>query len=164
MNSPTAKQSQSRKASERLLSVPLMREDAAIGALFVRRREVQPFNQKQIDLLTIFADQAVIAIGNARLFEEVQARKRELQESLEQQSATARFCGTISTAPYHIQPVFEAIVETRLGCARLITPFVKLFRMTETPARVANNAGLRSNSPRRRIRCGPTPLGIGKSW
>jgi two-component system NtrC family sensor kinase len=66
-----------------VLAVPLLREDEAIGAIVVRRLEVQPFNDKQVELLKSFADQAVIAISNVRLFEQVQERTRQLSRSLE---------------------------------------------------------------------------------
>ena len=66
-----------------VLSVPLLQENEAIGAISLRRMEVQPFNDKQIELLKSFADQAVIAISNVRLFEQVQQRTRELSRSLE---------------------------------------------------------------------------------
>src|SRR5262249_54636405 len=82
-----------------VLAVRLLREGTAIGALFLTRPEVEPFTQSQIDLLTTFADQAVIAIENARLFDEVQARTRELSESLEQQTATSEVLGVISSSP-----------------------------------------------------------------
>src|SRR5262249_20571670 len=91
--------------------VPLLREGTAIGALFLTRPEVKPFTQKQIDLLTTFADQAVIAIENARLFDEVQARTRELSESLEQQTATSEVLHVISSSPGELGPVFKAMLE-----------------------------------------------------
>ena len=72
-----------------MLSVPLLRGDEALGCITIRRNEVRPFTQRQIELVTTFADQAVIAIENVRLFDEVQARTRGLSESLEQQTATS---------------------------------------------------------------------------
>src|SRR5262249_54024037 len=93
-----------------VLAVPLLREGTAIGALFLTRPEVEPFTQNQIDLLTTFADQAVIAIENARLFDEVQARTRELSESLEQQTATSEVLGVIASSSGELQPVFDAML------------------------------------------------------
>ena len=95
-----------------ILAVPMLREDKAIGALFVRRDEARPFNQKQIDLLVIFADQAAIAIENARLFEELQARNRELTEALEQQTATGTILRTIAASPTEVGPVLTAVAES----------------------------------------------------
>ncbi len=91
------------------LSVPLMRESSAIGVIQLRRAEVNPFSDKQIALLQTFADQAVIAIENVRLFKELEARNSDLTEALEQQTATSEILRVISQSPTDVQPVFDAI-------------------------------------------------------
>ena len=94
------------------LGVPLMREGAIVGVFTLQRREPRPFTAKQIELVTTFADQAVIAIENVRLFDEVQARTRDLSEALEHQTATSEVLSVISRSPTNAQPVFNAICES----------------------------------------------------
>ena len=94
-----------------MLGVPLLREGTLIGALTLTRSVVRPFTDKQIQLMTTFADQAVIAIENVRLFDEVQARTRDLTESLQQQTATADVLKVISSSPGDLDPVFQTMLE-----------------------------------------------------
>ncbi len=95
-----------------VLSVPLLREGESVGAISLRRTEVHPFSEKQITLLQSFADQAVIAIGNVRLFEEVQAKTRELSEALTYQTGSANILRVIASSPTDVGPVLKAIVES----------------------------------------------------
>jgi len=95
-----------------ILAVPLVREDKAIGVIAMRRGEMRPFSQKQVDLLVLFADQAVIAIENANLFEALRLRNRDLSEALEQQTATGTILRAIAASPTDVQPVLKTVAES----------------------------------------------------
>src|SRR5262249_21139066 len=99
-----------RRGYRSLLVVPMLSHGATIGTINVGRADPGQFSEPEFELLKTFADQAVIAIENTRLFEEVQARTREVTAALEQQMATSEVLGVISSAPGQLKPVFEAML------------------------------------------------------
>ena len=118
-----------------VLGVPLIREGTPLGVIVLTRSEVRPFTKKQIELVETFADQAVIAIENVRLFDDVQARTREVQESLEYQTAITDVLNVISRSPNALQPVLDTIVQT---AARLCeSEFSVFFRLHEGKCHIA---------------------------
>src|SRR5262249_272186 len=106
----TATEHQRRGGYRTLLAIPMLRQGVPIGVFAATRLTVKPFTDKQIQLVTTFAEQAGIAIENVRLFDEGQARTRELTESLEQQTATSEVLQVISSSPGELQPVFDAML------------------------------------------------------
>jgi GAF domain-containing protein len=127
-----------------LLVVPLIREGTAIGSLTIWRNFVEAFTERQIELVKTFADEAVIAIENVRLFKESQQRNAELREALEHQTATSEVLGIISRSPTDVQPVLDAIV---VSAARVCGVDDVVLRLRDRDAMV-----LRSHF-------GPLPLG-----
>jgi signal transduction histidine kinase/FixJ family two-component response regulator len=116
-------EAQRRGGFRSMLGVPMLRDGKPIGVLSLTRATVKPFTDKQIELVTTFADQAVIAIHNVRLFDDVQARTRELSEALEQQTTASEVLRVISSSPGELEPVFQAILAnaTRLCEAKFGT-------------------------------------------
>jgi GAF domain-containing protein len=129
------------------LATPLLSKGVPIGAIAIRRTEVRPFTEKQIALLKTFADQAVIAIENVRLFQEIQERNAELREALEHQTATAEVLGIISRSPTDVQPVLDAIVESAARVCGIDDVELRLHE---------------GNSMISRAHIGPIPIPIGR--
>src|SRR5215468_7756781 len=141
---PLAKARAVRDGTRSVLGAPLLREGLPIGAILIRRTEVQPFTDKQIALLKTFAAQAVIAIENARLFKEIQERNAELREALEHQTVTSELLGITSRSPTDVQRVLDAIVESAARVCGIDDVYLRL--------REGNTMIVRAH-------CGPIPAG-----
>ena len=109
---PESSESARRLGFRAILCVPLIRGSSAVGVIALRRIEAHLFTERQVGLLETFADQAVIAIENARLLGELQARNADLTEALEQQTATSEILRVISSSPTDLQPVLDAVAES----------------------------------------------------
>ena len=140
-----------------LLGVPLLREGSPIGVIALGRNSVRPFTDKQIELVTTFADQAVIAIENVRLFEAEQQRTRELTESLEQQTATSEVLQVINSSPGDLEPVFGTMLTkaVRICDAR----FGNIFRWDGDALHLlaTHNVPIAFDDVRRRLPLRPSP-------
>ena len=157
----TSVDAQKRGEFRTALGVPLMREGTSIGAFFLSRANVEPFTQQQIDLVTTFADQAVIAIENVRLFEAEQQRTRELTESLDQQTATSEVLRVISSSPGELETVFQAMLENAVRICE--AKFGSLFRFDGKAFDLAAKFGTPPElveAQKQVLLTGPTPDGL----
>jgi GAF domain-containing protein/anti-sigma regulatory factor (Ser/Thr protein kinase) len=137
---PEGRQLQRQFGSHTIVGAPLLREGVALGAIVLARAEVKPFSDKQLQWLKIFADQAVIAIENVRLFHDVEVRNRELSEALDQQTATAEILQAISSSPGSLKPVLDTLV--RAAAKFCAAPDVLIMRLDDGVMRGAAAVGL----------------------
>ena len=137
------------------LAIPMLRNGAPIGVLVMFRTEIRPFNKRQIDLVQTFADQAVIAIENVRLFDEVQARTKDLQEALEQQTATAEVLKVISRSAFDLNLATATILEAAAELCR--APLATLHLRDGEVCRLVTQFGL-PEAFERQARENPIPV------
>ena len=157
---PVGMELQRRYGHRTLLSVPLLRDGLPIGCITAFRLEVKPFLEQQIGLVQTFADQAVIAIENVRLFTELQAKNADLTQALEQQTATSEILRVISQSQTNVQPVFDTIVANsvnlcgaRMGAVyRFDGALLHLVAHHTTPARRSRSCSSCIRAVRRPIR------------
>jgi GAF domain-containing protein/CheY-like chemotaxis protein len=154
---PEARMLQRGTGFRTILATPLVREDAVIGVLVIRRVEVRPFTATQIELLKTFADQAVIAIENVRLFTELAARNGELRVALEQQTATSELLKVIGRSTFDLQPVFETLAENAVRLCEAERAFIFRFDGQVLQAVASNNA-----SPQLRAFLDQNPIAPGR--
>jgi GAF domain-containing protein len=143
-----------------VLMIPMLKDEELIGTIAIYRQEVQPFTDKQIELVTNFAAQAVIAIENTRLLNELRQRTTDLTESLEQQTATSEVLSVISSSPGELEPVFQTMLEsaTRICAAK----FGTLYRFDGEAFHLAAQFGMPpalAEFQRQRGRFQPSPGG-----
>src|SRR5688572_23526037 len=137
---PESQALRARTGARTFLAAPLLRGDVAIGAIFVVRNEVRPFTDREIALLETFAAQAVVAMENARLFQDLQESNRQITEALEQQTATAEVLRVIASTPTDLDRVLQSITET---AARLCeAPSGALLHYRERDQHLAPRAGV----------------------
>src|SRR5215467_5364099 len=141
-----------------VLGVPLTREGVQVGIIVLLRHVVEPFTEKQIELVTTFADQAVIAIENTRLFEEVQARTRELTETLEYRTATSDVLSVISRSKFDLQPVLQSVVQTAARLCRADNAII--YRLEDGACRFAAGHG-HDQEAMEAVRARPHPIDNG---
>jgi GAF domain-containing protein/CheY-like chemotaxis protein len=140
-----------------VLVVPLLRDEAAVGTINLRRDEVNPFTDKQIALLQTFADQAVIAIANVRLFKELEERNSELRVALEQQTATSELLKVIGRSTFDLQPVFETLAENAVRLCDAERAFIYRF-----DGQILRIAATHNVSPELRAFVEQNPFGPGR--